>query len=162
MSRVLKRNTGRRGYRPLQAHNFALQYREGKVRFVIGDSNLQRVERREHNGDCGTDPIIGKNHKQAIVTITERVLRLTYLCRVETKDAESVEATIVTMLKFTGLPVFSITADYGREFGNHMNIAEKLNTEFYYASPYCSWKKRASDNSNGLARQLSTKVQALQ
>ncbi|MFK8077885.1 MAG: hypothetical protein AB8B84_14955 [Granulosicoccus sp.] len=53
------------------------------------------VEKRERAGDWEAVTIIGKNHKQAIVSITERVLRLTYLCKVESKDAESVEAAIV-------------------------------------------------------------------
>ena len=155
--RELRRNTGGRGYRPIQAHRKALERREDRVRFGISEATWKRVEQllreywspeqislwlikaeeagashesiyqyiywdkelggdlhtylrckkqkrkrygvydrrgkltnqvsiderpaivedREREGDWEVDTIIGKNHKQAIVSITERVLRLT-------------------------------------------------------------------------------------
>lgn len=237
ISRELARNTGRRGYRPIQAHNFALQRREEKVWFGVSEATWQRVEQllrqdwspeqislwlveadeptvshesiyqyvywdkncggdlhthlrckkkrrkrygaydrrgkltnqvsiderpavveeREREGDWEVDTIIGKNHKQAIVSITERVHRLAYLVKVETRDAESIEKAIVNKLESVGLPILTITADNGREFGNHENIASRLNTEFYFAHPYCSWERGANENSNGLVRQYFPK-----
>ena len=44
VSRELRRNTGRRGYRPRQAHNLALQRREEKVSLSICDESWQRIE----------------------------------------------------------------------------------------------------------------------
>jgi len=44
ISRELKRNTGGRGYRPIQAHNKALERREEKVRFGIAEATWQRIE----------------------------------------------------------------------------------------------------------------------
>ncbi|MFK8077886.1 MAG: hypothetical protein AB8B84_14960 [Granulosicoccus sp.] len=38
-----------------------------------------------------------------------------------------------------------------------MNIAEKLDTKFYFAHPYCSWERGANENSNGLVRQYFPK-----
>jgi transposase, IS30 family len=237
ISRELRRNSGGRGYRPIQAHRKALERREDKVRFGISESTWQRVEQllreywspeqvslwlfeadeagashesiyqyiywdkecggnlytflrckkqrrkrygaydrrgklinqvsiderpaivedREREGDWEVDTIIGKNHKQAIVSMTERVHRLTYLCKVETKDAESIEQAIVRTLKSTGLPVLTITADNGREFGHHENIAKKLDAQFYFAHPYSSWERGANENSNGLVRQFFPK-----
>jgi len=43
------------------------------------DERPQIVEQRGRVGDWEVDTIIGKNHKQAIVSINERVHRLTYL-----------------------------------------------------------------------------------
>jgi len=68
-----------------------------------------------------------------------------------------VETAIVRTLRSKGLPVLSITADNGREFGNHMNIAKKLDADFYFAHPYCSWERGANENSNGLVRQYFPK-----
>jgi len=237
VSRELRRNSGGRGYRPIQAHNLTLQRREGKVRYGISESTWQRVEQllredwspeqitlwlaevgepgashesiyqyiywdkdcggdlhthlrcrkkrrkrngtydrrgkltnqvsiderpdlvedREREGDWEVDTIIGKNHKQAIVSMTERVHRLTYLFKVKTKDADSVADAIIKTLKSTALPVLTITADNGREFGNHKNIACKLNAQFYFAHPYSSWERGANENSNGLVRQYFPK-----
>jgi len=115
------------------------------------------VDERTRQGDWELDTIIGKNHQQAIVTITERVLRLTYLYKVDTKDAESVESAITRTLMEKGLPVLTLTADNGREFGNHENIAKVLNADFYFAHPYSSWERGANENSNGLVRQYFPK-----
>lgn len=115
------------------------------------------VEERSRHGDWEVDTIVGKNNKQAIVSITERVLRLTYLRKVITKDAESVEQAIVRALKETGLSVLTVTADNGREFGNHENIARELNADFYFAHPYCSWERGSNENTNGLVRQYFPK-----
>ena len=237
ISREIRRNTGKRGYRPKQAHAMALQRRDDNVRVRILESTWQRVEQllredwspeqislwlwevgeqyvshesiyqyvywdkncggdlythlrckkqrrnrygcydrrgklsnqvsiderpavvdqRVRQGDWELDTIIGKSHQQAIVTVTERVLRLTYLYKVETKDAESVEQAIIRTLRDKELPVLTLTADNGREFGNHENIAEALNANFFFAHPYCSWERAANENSNGLVRQYFPK-----
>ena len=132
--------------------------RRGKLTNQVSiDERPAIVEDREREGDWEVDTIIGKNHKQAIVSITERVLRLTYLYKVETKDAESVEQAIVRTLRSTELPVLTITADNGREFGNHENIANRLDAQFFFAHPYSSWERGANENSNGLVRQFFPK-----
>jgi len=226
ISREISRNTGGRGYRPIQAHRFALERRDEKVQIRISDGAWQRVEQllgedwspqqislwleaeagetfvshesiyqhiywdkscggklhthlrckkkrkkrygsydrrgslvnqvsiderpaivdeKIREGDWEVDTIIGKNHKQAIVSITERTLRLTYLEKVETKDAKSVANAIVKRLRRSNLPVLTITADNGREFGLHEKIADKLNADFYFAHPYSSWERGANE-----------------
>jgi len=132
--------------------------RRGKLTNQVSiDERPGLVEDREREGDWEVDTIIGKNHKQAIVSMTERVHRLTYLFKVKTKDADSVADAIIKTLKSTALPVLTITADNGREFGNHENIACKLNAQFYFAHPYSSWERGANENSNGLVRQYFPK-----
>jgi len=237
ISRELKRNTGARGYRPIQAHKMALQRREEKVCVSIGEATWQRVEQllreywspeqislwlieadelgvshesiyqyiywdkecggdlhvylrcqkkrrkrygaynrrgklvnqvpiderpavvetRKRIGDWELDTIIGKNHKQAIVTMTERKTRLNYLFKVENKDAASVEFAIISMLRKSGLPIKTLTADNGREFAHHQSIARILKTSFYFAHPYSSWERGSNENANGLVRQYFPK-----
>jgi IS30 family transposase len=53
--------------------------------------------------------------------------------------------------------VHMITADNGREFAYHAEIAEALNTRVYFAHPYSSWERGANENSNGLLRQYVPK-----
>ena len=74
-----------------------------------------------------------------------------------TKDAESVAMAITRTLKEKGLPVLTLTADNGREFGNHEVIAKELNADFYFAHPYSSWERGANENGNGLVRQYFPK-----
>lgn len=132
--------------------------RRGKlVNQVSIDERPAVVDKRTRIGDWELDTIIGKNHKQAIVSITERTVRLTYLCKVKTKDADSVEKAIVNMLSSMPLPVLTLTADNGREFGNHESIAEQLGADFYFAHPYSSWERGGNENANGLVRQYFPK-----
>ena len=121
------------------------------------DERPEIVEQRGRISDWEVDTIIGKSHKQAIESINERVHRLTYLYKVELTDEESVEKAMVKTLRSARLPVLTITADNGRVFGNHENIAQKLNADFYFAHPYSSWERGANENTNGLVRQFFPK-----
>ena len=127
------------------------------VNQVSIDERPAIVHEKPREGDWEVDTIIGKNHQQAIVSITERTLRLTYLEKVETKDAKSVADAIVKRLRRSNLPVLTITADNGREFGLHDKIAAKLHADFYFAHPYSSWERGANENSNDLVRQYVPK-----
>lgn len=132
--------------------------RRGKlVNQVSIDERPAVVDERSREGDWELDTIIGKNNKQAIVSMNERVHRLIYLYKVETKDAESVAQAIIRTLHEKGLPVLTLTADNGREFGNHETIAKELNADFYFAHPYSSWERGANENGNGLVRQYFPK-----
>lgn len=115
------------------------------------------VEERIRAGDWELDTMIGKNYKQAIVTMAERAQQLTYSCKVETKDAKSVEDAIVKTIMKTGLPVLTLTADNGRELSIHENTARRLKADVYFAHTYSSWERGANENSNGLVRQYFPK-----
>ena len=61
--------------------------------------------------DWEIDTVIGKNHKQALVTIVERKSKFTVMKKVETKTAELVAAATIELLRPYKDLVFSITAD---------------------------------------------------
>lgn len=50
-----------------------------------------------------------------------------------------------------------ITADNGSEFYEHELVAEKLQTEIYFANPYFSWERVLNESFNGLLRQYIRK-----
>lgn len=115
------------------------------------------VERRERFGDWEADTIIGKGHKQAIVSLTERKSRLSLISKVQTKGADEVRDAIVTLLESLAEQVYTITSDNGKEFARHENIAKTLNAGFYFAHPYASWERGLNENTNGLIRQYFPK-----
>ena len=49
--------------------------------------------------------------------------------------------------------IHAITADNGKEFSLHQEIAKRLNILVYFAKPYHSWERGANENTNGLIRQ---------
>ena len=47
----------------------------------------------------------------------------------------------------------TITADSGKEFAWHAEVAEPLGLDVYFARPYHSGERGLSEQTNGLARQ---------
>ena len=239
LSREIKRNTGKRGYRPKQAHNKALIRRKSAAKNIkmtpsnidwiesqlrldlspeqvsgllelekgirisheriyqhvwedkrnggelykhLRHSNKKRrkkygsqdkrgqiknracieerpdiVEQKTRIGDWEIDTVIGKNHKGALVTIVDRYSKFTLIKKVDSKHAEVVAKATITLLKSYIDRTFTITADNGKEFAEHEDIAEKLQADVYFAHPYSSWERGLNENTNGLIRQYFVK-----
>ncbi len=73
------------------------------------------------------------------------------------KNAQELAKMVIDMLLLYKNVVKSITSDNGSEFTKHQLIAEKLQTEFYFAHPYSSWERGLSEYSNKLIRQYIPK-----
>jgi len=115
------------------------------------------VQERQRIGDWEGDTIVGKGHRQAIVSLTERFSRLTLLRKVERATAMQVSVAIREELKSLGHRVHSLTVDNGKEFSLHQKIAAALKAKVYFAHPYCSWERGLNENTNGLVRQYCPK-----
>ena len=115
------------------------------------------VNLRSRIGDWELDTIIGKNHKQAIVSLTERKSRFTLIQKVKRKTAQCVSNAIINLLAPFSEQVHTLTSDNGKEFADHKIIADKLNAKFYFAHPYASWERGLNENTNGLIRQYFPK-----
>jgi len=115
------------------------------------------VDQKERIGDLEIDLIIGKGHKQAILTINDRATGLLFMAKVANKEALEIEKKTVALLEDFKPLIHTITSDNGKEFANHRNIAEQLNIDFYFAKPYHSWQRGANENLNGLVRQYFPK-----
>ena len=120
------------------------------------------VEDNTQFGHFEIDTMIGKNHKGAIVTIVERMTKITLMQAVDFKRADLVTEAVVSLLTAFDMPVRSITSDNGKEFAGHQEIAERLNTSFFFAHPYSSWERGLNENTNGLIRQYFPKNTSLQ
>jgi len=115
------------------------------------------VEQRSRLGDWELDTLIGKHHKQAIISLTERKSRLALIAKVPTKEAEGVKDAVIRLLTPLLEQVHTITSDNGKEFACHQAIAKALVADFYFAHPYASWERGLNENTNGLIRQYFPK-----
>lgn len=115
------------------------------------------VDARSRVGDWEADTIIGKAHKQAIVSLTERKSGLALIYKVDRRTKENTEIAIKRLLGSISAHVHTITSDNGKEFGNHANIAQELNCNFFFANAYSSWERGTNENTNGLIRQYFPK-----
>ena len=132
-------------------------YRGRLLNRVSIDQRPKIVETRSRIGDWELDTVIGKGHKQALVSLTERKSRLTLLAKVERKTAESISRSIRRLLGPIVSKVLTLTSDNGKEFAKHQEIATALQADFYFAHPYSSWERGLNENTNGLIRQYFPK-----
>ena len=119
------------------------------------------VERRQRIGDWEVDTIIGKGHRQAIVTLTERKSRFALLRKVDRRKAELVGEAVIDLLQPVTDRAHTITADNGKEFSEHERIAKELGIDFFFAHAYAAWERGANENMNGLVRQYMPKIVTL-
>jgi IS30 family transposase len=116
------------------------------------------VDTRSRVGDWEIDLIIGKGHSGAMLTIVERKTRFTVAAVIEDKSAKGVTAATIALLEPLKDYVLTITADNGKEFSGHQEMAKMLNADVYFADPYSSWQRGINENTNGLLRQYWPKI----
>ena len=115
------------------------------------------MEQRERLGDWEVDTLVGKGHQGALVSLVERKSRYTLLQPVTQRLASLVaDATISLLHPFADF-VHTITGDNGKEFAEHVRIAQILKANFYFAHPYSAWERGTNENTNGLVRQYFPK-----
>ncbi len=132
--------------------------RRGKIKNRVSiDERPAIVDTRHRLGDWEVDTIIGKGHRHAIVSLTERKSRLALLRKVERKTAQAVADAVIELMKSLPARTHTITADNGQEFADHERIAKDLNTDVYFAHPYSSWERGTNENMNGLVCQYFPK-----
>jgi IS30 family transposase len=115
------------------------------------------VEQRERLGDWEIDTLVGKGHRGALVSLVERKSRYTLLQPVTQRLANLVADATISLLRPLAGFVHTITGDNGKEFAEHVRIAETLKANFYFAHPYSAWERGTNENTNGLVRQYFPK-----
>lgn len=117
----------------------------------------QIVEQRLRFGDLEIDTIVGKKHRQSLVSIVDRKTGYLWLKKCSTRKSQDVCKTTVDLLHPIKAQLQTITADNGKEFSLHEQIADELGIEFYFADPYSAWQRGSNENTNGLIRQYIRK-----
>ena len=117
----------------------------------------ESVENRTHFGDLEVDLIIGADHKSAILTINDRASGVLKMKKIHSKEASEVTEAINDLLEEWKPYIRTITADNGKEFAGHEDVAEQLLIDYYFARPYHSWERGSNENLNGLIRQYFPK-----
>ena len=115
------------------------------------------VDARGRFGDLEFDTVIGRNHKGAILTVNDRATGLCWLALLEGKESLPLMKAAIGMLEPVKDSLKTITADNGKEFAGHAEIAKALGIDFYFAHPYHSWERGSNENMNGLIRQYLPK-----
>lgn len=119
------------------------------------------IEERRQLGHWEGDTLIGKSHKQAIISLVERKSGYAVLAKVGNKTAHLVSSAIIDRLNPIAMKVQTLTFDGGKEFSDHAKIDSALGSISYFADPYSSWQRGSNENLNGLIRQYIPKSRPL-
>jgi len=116
------------------------------------------VDKRERIGDIEVDLMIGKDHKSALLVLTDRASLLTGLEKVASKDAAIIAEAIKERLgRVNSSWIKTLTYDNGKEFAFHESITEETGAEAYFTRPYTSQDKGTVENRIGVVRRFLPK-----
>lgn len=116
------------------------------------------VDQRTRIGDIEIDLMMGKNHKSALLVMTDRSTLLTALEKLSGKDAKQVEESIINRLgRINTSWIKTLTFDNGKEFSYHQTIGRALKAKTYFTRPYTSQDKGTVENRIGVIRRFFPK-----
>jgi len=121
------------------------------------DERPSIVDEKTRFGDLEIDTIVGKNHKGALLTITDRVSLMEWIVKLTSRNAEELSLQAMSVLSPYKDYLHTITADNGKEFACHQQISQYLGVDFFFAHPYKSCERGCNENANRLIRQYFPK-----
>lgn len=115
------------------------------------------VEDRAVPGHWEGDLICGSLNSH-IATVVERQTRFTVLVKVNSKETETVVASLSRqMIKLPDLLKQSLTWDRGTEMASHRKFTVATDIDVYFCDPRSPWQRGTNENTNGLLRQYFPK-----
>jgi IS30 family transposase len=136
---------------------YGSQDRRGQIKDRVSiDDRPVVVAERSRLGDWEIDTIVGAKHSGALLSLTERKAKAVLLAQLPQATADEVVYATLGLL-IDQDQVHTITADNGKEFSGHQDIARILEAGFYFAHPYSPQERGTNENANGLIRQYFPK-----
>ncbi|KVR17981.1 transposase, partial [Burkholderia ubonensis] len=102
----------------------------------------EQIETRKWPGHWEGDLVKGAFNRSCVGTLVERKTRFVVLCRMDGCTAEDALEGFTRQMK--KLPAFlreSLTYDRGSEMTCHVELAERLNLDIWFADPYAPWQR---------------------
>ncbi|MBF7092919.1 IS30 family transposase [Flavobacterium sp. ALJ2] len=113
------------------------------------------IEQRKRIGDLEADLMMGKNHKSALLVLTDRTTLITMIDKLQGKTALEVTQKIIERLsRFNSSYVKTITFDNGKEFAGHDEIAKKNESKNLLCNTIYLARKRYRRNRIGVIRRF--------
>jgi len=146
-----RRHRTRRKRKNFYDNRGIIQNRVFLDRRPVAANNKSRI------GHFEGDTIVGKNHKGAIVTLTEMKTKYQFMFKVRERSADDVQYAIEMLLGNHFSWIKTLTVDNGKEFACHEKIASDLPLTVFFCDPYSPWQRGLNENQNGLIRQYIPK-----
>ncbi|MCC6842502.1 MAG: IS30 family transposase, partial [Saprospiraceae bacterium] len=108
-------------------------------------------------GDLEVDLMMGKNHKAALLVLTDRASLHTRIKKLSGKDSINVMKGIISCIKKNMYKPRTLTFDNDLAFSRHHEIAKLFNVSTYFTRPYTSQDKGTVENRIGVIRRYFPK-----
>lgn len=115
------------------------------------------VDKRIRPGDIEVDLMVGKNHRGAVLVMTDRATLHTQLHKLTNKNSQQITRNIIKQLSHLQYPVYTLTFDNDQSFSGHQKIVNQLNIDTYFTRPYTSQDKGTVENRIGIIRRFLPK-----
>lgn len=115
------------------------------------------VAKRKRTGDIEVDLMVGRDHKGAILVMTDRATLHTQLQKLDSRDSTRITRKIIKRLSGLDYKVHTLTFDNDQSFSGHLQIADKLQVNTYFTRPYTSQDKGTVENRIGVLRRFLPK-----
>ena len=116
------------------------------------------AQNRSRVGHLEADTVIGNiSDKHCVLTFVDRKSGYVMIGKLEARTVEATNSRAVHMINNAARPTRTVTADNGTEFHGYKTIEAATGSKFYFATPYHSWERGTSENTNGLIRQYLPK-----
>jgi transposase, IS30 family len=115
------------------------------------------VLKRKRLGDFEVDLMMGKNHKGALLVLTDRATLHTRLTKIATKESIEVLNALKSSLKRNKYEPKTLTFDNDKAFSCHSIIAKYTGAKTYFTRPYTSQDKGIVENRIGVIRRFFPK-----
>ena len=99
--------------------------------------------------------------KHRLLTLVDRKTGYVMIGKLENRTVEATNRKAIELIRRAGRTVRTITVDHGTEFHGYKTIEDATGARFYFATPYHSWERGTSENTNGLIRQYFSKGHSL-
>jgi transposase, IS30 family len=115
------------------------------------------IKRRERAGDLEVDLMLGKDHKGAVLVMTDRATLHTRLQKLVSRDSHQIVRAIMKSLKESPYKIHTLTFDNDQAFSGHLHLAKQLQVQTYFTRPYTSQDKGTVENRIGVLRRFLPK-----
>jgi len=115
------------------------------------------VKKRKRPGDIEIDLMLGKNHKGALLIMTDRATLYTKVRKLPVKSSKQVADAIVKSLGKVNYKLHTLTFDNDMAFSSHEQVGKQLGTATYFTRPYTSQDKGTVENRIGVIRRFFPK-----
>lgn len=115
------------------------------------------VAKRQRLGDLEVDLMMGKNHKGAILVVTDRASLVTRLKKLASKESEEVLINMIAILSELPCKAKTLTFDNDKAFTCHEVLEKQTGIKAYFTRPYTSQDKGTVENRIGVLRRFIPK-----